>query len=248
MTWKERYGLFKSWLIYYGKPGNRSRLKNFYRQFIEQGDLCFDIGSHLGNRSRAFLDLDCQVVALEPQPLFADFLDRKFGANKDFNLVRAAIGPKAQKMKMHISSSNPTITTLADKEWRDMMNSYESIHTKWDQEIEVDVVSIDDLIKKYGKPKFIKLDVEGFEAEAIRGLSQPVEFISFEFIGADAQRTIHCVELLQSIGTYEFNISMVESQKMEWKEWRDSTQTIEVLQGFGKHIPSGDVYARLVNR
>ena len=40
---------------------------------------------------------------------------------------------------------------------------HERANGKWIKEIEVPMVTIDDLVAKYGMPRFIKLDVEGFE-------------------------------------------------------------------------------------
>lgn len=242
---RSAYGVFRSWLIYYGKPGNRKRLRSFYGQFISKGDLCFDIGAHLGNRSAVFLDLECEVVALEPQPKIAGFLASKLTDHESFTLLSKAIGAEPGTATMHISSANPTISTLSSRPWRDMMNAYERIPTKWDQSTEVEVTTLDALIDEYGRPKFIKLDVEGFEEEALKGLSAPVDFLSVEFIGADTRRTIRCVELLKNIGSYHFNLSMGESQQWYWPEWKPAKAVVEELGKFDRNVRSGDLYARL---
>ena len=39
---------------------------------------------------------------------------------------------------------------------------------------------------KYGKPIFIKIDVEGYETKVLKGLSQPVNYISFILVGYDS--------------------------------------------------------------
>ncbi|MEP7268108.1 MAG: hypothetical protein ABI844_10825 [Saprospiraceae bacterium] len=51
MRLKEFIGFTRSWIMYYGKPFNKKKLRNFYSQFILPGDIVFDIGAHLGNRS-----------------------------------------------------------------------------------------------------------------------------------------------------------------------------------------------------
>ena len=72
---RSKLGLWRSILIYYWKPFNESRLKQFYGQFITKGDLCFDVGAHLGNRSNAWLKLGAKVVAVEPQPQCIRYLE-----------------------------------------------------------------------------------------------------------------------------------------------------------------------------
>ena len=68
MNLRERLGIFRSVAMYYWKPFNKRRLKRFYAQFIQPGDLCFDLGAHLGNRANAWLALGAKIVAVEPQP------------------------------------------------------------------------------------------------------------------------------------------------------------------------------------
>ena len=52
----------------------------------------------------------------------------------------------------------------------------------WDRAVEVEVVTLDDLITAHGPPAFCKVDVEGFEAEVLSGLSRPVPALSFEYL------------------------------------------------------------------
>ena len=40
----------------------------FYSKLIQNGDLCFDVGANVGNRTEAFLKLGARIVAVEPQP------------------------------------------------------------------------------------------------------------------------------------------------------------------------------------
>jgi hypothetical protein len=61
-------GLLRSVLMYHGIPFRRRRLSQFYARFIRPGDLCFDIGAHVGSRLGAWLPLGARIVAVEPQP------------------------------------------------------------------------------------------------------------------------------------------------------------------------------------
>jgi 16S rRNA A1518/A1519 N6-dimethyltransferase RsmA/KsgA/DIM1 with predicted DNA glycosylase/AP lyase activity len=41
---------------------------NFYQSFINKGDLCFDVGANIGQKSEALLSIGARVVAIEPNP------------------------------------------------------------------------------------------------------------------------------------------------------------------------------------
>jgi hypothetical protein len=45
---------------------------------------------------------------------------------------------------------------------------------------EVETTTLDQLIRDYGRPLYVKIDVEGHEASVLAGLSSPVPFLSFE--------------------------------------------------------------------
>ena len=103
-----RLGLLRSRANYFWKPFTRSRLRRFYRHFAFPGSLGFDIGAHLGSRSRAFHDLGARVVALEPQPACAAYLRRRWHGERRFTLVPKAIGAQAGRAGLYVNRLNPT--------------------------------------------------------------------------------------------------------------------------------------------
>ena len=75
--------------MYYGRPGGAAALDRFYRPFVPTGGLCFDIGAHVGNRTRCWSRLGARVVAVEPQGDFARFLRWLFRADPRVTILRA---------------------------------------------------------------------------------------------------------------------------------------------------------------
>jgi len=49
---QQTLGFSWSFLIYYGLPFHHQALSRIYAPLIGPGDLCFDIGAHLGDRIR----------------------------------------------------------------------------------------------------------------------------------------------------------------------------------------------------
>lgn len=241
---RSRLGLLRSKLIYYGKPFNRRRLLRFYGQFVRPGALCFDIGAHVGNRIRAFLDIGAHVIAVEPQPHCAAYLQRRFGRHKEFTLIPKAIGAQAGAATLYINRLNPTISTLAPASWRKAMADTAPRGERWDHHIEVDVITLDHLIDRYGVPGFCKIDVEGCEDQAFAGLSHALPALSFEFISFEKAKALECTRRLLSLGTCRFNWSFREQLRLA-ADWGDSRSVEQMLDALGSRIISGDIYVRM---
>ena len=69
----------------------------------------------------------------------------------------------------------------------------------------VQVVTLQTLIERYGEPAFVKVDVEGFEAEVLAGLATPVRALSFEYLPATREIALDCLERLALLGRYRYN-------------------------------------------
>lgn len=242
-------GLARSMAIYHGRPWRRARMARLYGAFIGPGDLCFDVGAHVGSRVRCWRSLGARVVALEPHPDFANLLTRMFGRDPEVIIERSAVGAAAGRATLYESPRHPTVTTL-DAGWTEAAGALPSFRgVSWQPGPEVTVITLDALIETHGVPAFVKIDVEGLEAEVLSGLSRPLAALSFEYLAAMPERALRCLDRLDALGDYEYRWSAGESLRFgSAGGWRTGELRAWLLAGAGGVGGSGDIYARLRER
>lgn len=241
----EWIGLIRS-LIVYWRPGRQRGLRQLYAAFVGEGDLVFDVGAHLGDRSVAFAALGARVIALEPQPRIARWLRRLVGGNDHIVVRQEAVGAKPGVEQLAISRRTPTVSTLSES-WRSRAAAanpgFRSV--RWEDSVEVPVVTLDGLIESYGLPSFCKIDVEGYEAEVLAGLSQPVAGLSVEFVAGQLDVASACIRRLRELGAYGFNVVPGETRNFVFETWTSAEGMLSWLESGAGAVASGDIYAVL---
>jgi FkbM family methyltransferase len=189
--------------VHPGHRRERSCNLQFYRQLVRPGDLCFDIGANVGQTTEAMRALGATVVGVEPNPHCIPVLQSQFGRDRGVHLVQKAIGAAPGRAELHFRGTDSTA----------------SIRTDWpfpaDQRVDVEVTTLDDLIREFGRPRLIKVDVEGFELEVFQGLSQPVPLLYFEMHGQEAAVVTTILTRLASVGDVE-GVNAVDAENAAW--------------------------------
>lgn len=240
-----QWGLLRSVMMYHAIPFRRRQLTRFYAQFIGPGDVCFDIGAHVGSRLRAWAPLNARIIAVEPQPDCMALLRRWFGQQSRIILIEQAVGAAPGVAELWVSSRTPTVTTLSPT-WIEAVCQERGFATvRWNEQVLVTVTTLDELITRYGLPAFCKIDVEGYELDVLKGLSQAIPALSFEYLPACLEAARDCIAQLARLGAYQFNWSVGEAQRLRSDRWLDADAMYARLDRFTPAEGSGDIYARL---
>jgi FkbM family methyltransferase len=219
-----------------------------YRRFVEPGDFVFDIGAHVGNRVSSFRRLGARVVAVEPQPLLFSVLNHIHGRDPLVEIVDRAMGAEAGTRDLFVNTANPTVSTLSETFVHQAEGAKGWEGQVWDAQIPIEVITLDGLIARYGVPCFVKLDVEGYEDAALRGLSRPVKALSFEFTTIARDVAMACFDRLAVLADYAYNVALGESQTLVFDRWISDQEMAGYLSNLPHHANSGDVYAMIEQR
>ena len=158
----------------------------FYSQFISPGSLVFDVGANIGNRVKIFLKLQAKVVAVEPQDECAKELRTAYGRNQRLTIIQQALGEAIGEAEIMISDAS-VLSSLSPEWIAAVSNSGRFPGCTWKNKKTIQMTTLDHLIEQHGEPTFIKIDVEGYEYQVLRGLSRPVNVISLEFAPGASQ-------------------------------------------------------------
>ena len=193
-SWRTMRGVVRSLRIYYGDRERRAAMDRLYGPFVKAGDLVFDIGAHVGDRVAVFRRLGARVVAVEPQPALIRTLKLLYGRDRAVAIEPVAVGRSAGTLELKLNVDNPTVSTASEafREAADGAPGWEG--QAWTRTIRVPVTTLDALIARHGTPAFIKIDVEGSEAEALAGLTRPSPALSFEFTTIQRDVAEACIE------------------------------------------------------
>lgn len=111
----------------------------------------------------------------------------------------------------------------------------------------VQSVTLDELIVRFGLPRFIKIDVEGMDAEVLRGLSRRPQYLSFEYHTDPLlwKNTRDCFREARRLGFTEANLTFQAVPKLICHEWIQADAALFRLEQVGGNGEQwGDVILR----
>lgn len=216
----------------------------FYSGFVKTGDLVFDVGANVGDRIDVFLQIGAKIVAVEPQEYCINILKHRFGSK--ISIVNAGLCEEESEREIHISSALPLVSSFSE-EWINKVKDTKLKGYDWDKTEKIRMTTLDALIKKHGHPRFIKIDVEGYELEVLKGLSRAVDMISFEYTFPEySSRAIDCLRQIAKFNPEATcNFSVDEDMEFALPSWVAIDEMIRIIKEsdqLGRGKGAGDIY------
>jgi FkbM family methyltransferase len=139
------------------------------RNYVSPGDIVWDIGANVGMFAFASADKVGefgQVLAIEADPFLASLLQRSAQMKRSHHLnvkiLCCAASDETGIAKFMIAERGRASNSLEKSGHRSQAGGVRYVQY-------VPTTKLDDLINDFGRPNFVKIDVEGAEAFVLRG-------------------------------------------------------------------------------
>lgn len=183
--------------------------------------LLFDIGANAGDATIAGLNKGYKVVALEPAPRVFNVLQSRFGKHPDVRVVKLAVASKDFQDVEFYECVEDGLSTL-NKDWLTAENMpYKGKHFST---IPVKTITVDTLVKLYGVPDLMKIDVEGAEWEVFNGMTQKYGKLAFEWTFETIHEHEKQLDYLYRLGYTQCAPQYIVHHLDEPTEWYDLTE------------------------
>ena len=150
--------------------------------------ILIDVGSHKGEFLKSFLDINKirKFYCFEPQTEVFKILKKEFKNNKKVKLHNFALGESQGKKKIYISNltSLSTMSKFDDKSfWLKFKNLMVGDKKRSNLVSMIKQKKIDMIFKKISlKKSFLKIDVEGYELNVLKGCEKKIKEIPYVLV------------------------------------------------------------------
>ena len=177
----------------------------FYKKVIDsagdRGALIFDVGANWGDKSDVFRRIGAKVICFEPDQTCYQELQRRFKRRRGLTIVNAAVSNAVGSSTFYVHEKGSAYNTI-EVAWKIELERSRgsSAHARgWNfkSSYEVKTTTLEQAIRTFGVPTYIKIDVEGHELQVLKGLSGNFKLLSFECnFPIFREQTVEAIRLL----------------------------------------------------
>lgn len=225
----------------------------FFRQTLagfRDNDLIFDIGANQGQKTDIFLRLGARVVAVDPDRTNQEVLRQRFLTYRfhpcPVSIIGKAVSDRTCVQTMWVDEPGSAKNTLNPK-WVDTLRQDSKrfgTTLSFNETVEIETITLEELIAAHGRPIYIKIDVEGHEPSVLRGMKHRVPYLSFEVNLPEFKgEGLRCIDILSNIAPEgEFNYAVDCNRGLRFDKWMSQREFAHVFEQCNE--PSIEVFWR----
>lgn len=170
-------------------------------------DLIYDVGAHLGEDSQHYLAKGFKVVAIEANPELAARLRQRFTTEMTdgrFTLVECVISEETGYQTFYVNETL-SIWSTAYPQWA-ARNARQGTQSR---EIRLPSRPFAEIMKEFGVPYYLKIDVEGADLlclDALGSFDRRPRYVSIESEKVSWKRLVHEFDRLEQLGYRRFKV------------------------------------------
>lgn len=180
--------------------------------------LMFDIGANRGDAVLAGLNKGYKVIAVEPGPRVFKELASYFIYNQNVIPLRLAVSDSDNSLIEFYECIEDGLSTI-EKTW--LIDDSMPYKGKEFRTIKANTVTIDTLVKIYGIPDLMKIDVEGSEWFVFRGMTKYYGKLTFEWTINTVDQHIDQIKYLKNLGYKKVGPQFIEHHLQDPDEYFD---------------------------
>jgi len=145
-------------------------------------NLIMDVGMHEGNDTEFYLKKGFNVVGIEADPLLVEKAERRFAdyiKEGRLKILNVAINTYNGIATFYTNRNHSDWGTLS----KEFVDRNEKIYYSNHEEVKVNCVKFENILKEYGIPYYLKVDIEGYDIlclEAFLAIDKKPKFVSIE--------------------------------------------------------------------
>lgn len=169
--------------------------------------LIYDVGAHKGEDTDYYLKKGFRVVAVEADPILArELRDRLAPAivSGQLTVVEAAVADKAGEIEFFHNEQN-TVWGTIHQDWAERNEKMGAPSSR----IKVRAIRFEDLLREYGVPYYLKVDIEGADMVCVSALASTTDkpkFLSLESTKTSWADLLKEFDVLESLGYKRFQV------------------------------------------